>query len=244
MLGYVFVFSLIVATVAFVTVSGFGSLESARNAEQHNNAERAFDVLNSNIEEVYGNGAPSRATELSLGEASLHTDDPIVFNVTVVDGSDVTTIEREIRPLVFSGIGETKFVYEAGAVFRDQRESGVILEKPPFIFASDRTVIPIIQTTSDGQRSIAGSTVLVRTVAKERTVAVADTDPTSAAFDDVFVNVTNSPRQDLWKRYFEDQVGLSCSVETGPDAVVCHRSGGAPNQVFVTVQRIKIELEK
>ena len=50
-LGYVLIFSLITSSVGVVYVAGYGSLDSLRNAERFNNAERAFDVLDSNLEE-------------------------------------------------------------------------------------------------------------------------------------------------------------------------------------------------
>jgi len=48
--GYVLVFSLVSLTVGVVSVAGVGALQDARDVEQANNAERAFDVLGDNVE--------------------------------------------------------------------------------------------------------------------------------------------------------------------------------------------------
>jgi len=58
--GYVLIFSLIVATVGVVTTVGFSTLEDRQDAERVNNVERAFDVFANNMENVYRDGAPSR----------------------------------------------------------------------------------------------------------------------------------------------------------------------------------------
>lgn len=232
-LGYILIFSMVLMAIAFVSVSGFASLENARDTEQNNNAQRAFDVLSNNIEDVYRRGAPSRATELSLGGAQLYVDDPVTMRV-FVDGSQ--EVETSLRPLVFQARDGVEFVYEAGAVFRTQRDGGFVVRNPPLRLNDDRMIFSVVRTKSPHVQSIGGPAVLVRTGARGREVAVrTSSDP------DVTIEIDGSPRQDLWQRYFEDELQMDCTVPGG--TLHCETDGIDPDSALVTVTSLNVELE-
>ena len=81
-IGFVLVFSLIVLTVGVVLTVGYTGLQDARDAERVNNAERAFDVLADNIEDITDRGAPSRGTEIRLAEAAIGPGAPTHINIS------------------------------------------------------------------------------------------------------------------------------------------------------------------
>lgn len=239
-IGYVLVFSLILGAITFVSVAGFSSLEETRNREHVRNAERAFDVLRNNVGDIYQQGAPSRATELSLTNAQLQTGEEFEMTVTVEDGSGVTTtVTREITPLVFVGPEGTEFIYAAGAVLRDGRESGSVVYDPPFRFGSERTILPVIRTHSNRTRSLGGGTVLIRTMSTNRIVPVV-----ASQVSTLRIELTDSPRQELWKRYLSEEVDLDCT-ESGTTLSCEVPSSRTPiDRVVVTVQEIRWELEQ
>lgn len=241
-LSFALVFGLVVGSVAIVSVSGMSSLESARDAEQMNNAERAFDVLGDNMADIYERGVPSRATEVSLGESQLYTGENVTFNVTAIDYDgdvDNVTSERDIRPIVYDGNQDGQIVYEAGAVFRVEREGGLVIQDPPFVIQSDRVMIPVVATQSRTVESTGGSTVLLR--ANKRATDVGASDSRSD-YDTVYVNVS-SPRNDLWKEHIGAQPGFTCST-TGPsnDHLECEKSG--LDVVHVVVHDIGITIDR
>jgi hypothetical protein len=235
--GYVLVFALIISTVGLVSIGGLPALDSARESEQLNNAERAFDVLSSNLEEVYERGAPSRATELNAQDAAIKTGDPVTFNVSIEKDGNVSYVEAEINPVVYTGLGETEFVYEAGAVIRDQSDTSVMLREPPFEFGGERAFVTLVRTFSDTDRSIEGGTVLVRAESAQRSVEIAELSGKEVS--QINITVADSPRQDAWERYFEEEAGLNCSVSDGLD---CGTSDSV-EEMFVTLQEIRISLE-
>lgn len=235
-LGYIFVFTLILMTIAVISVGGYSTLEDVRDNEQNSNAERALDVLANNMADIYAQGAPSRATEISLQESQLYIGDPITFEVSVTDGGGTTfDVQREIQPIVFRGAGDVDFVYEAGAVFRDQRQGGVTIRDPPLSLNSDRMVFPLVRTNSTSNQALGGSTVLVRARAASKKLAIRS----DSAPHDVTFTVTDSPRQSIWRQYFEDEHGMSCS-ESG-NTLDCTFSG--TDRVLVSVYDIRIQLE-
>lgn len=237
-LGYILIFSLIVATVGLVSISGLPALDSARESEQIQNAERAFDVLNSNMAEVYERGSPSRATELSASDARVEIREPVVFNVSVenVDGN-VTSARAEVQPIVFSGRGDTEFVYEAGAVIREQRESSIMLRDPPMKLDDDRLFVTLVETFSDSRQSVGGGSVLVRAASADRDVRLAEVIGSNS--EQVNVTVSDTARGDAWAEFFETELGMDCTRSGGLD---CGTELDV-DQTYVTVQSIRIDLE-
>ena len=233
--GYILIFSLIFTTVGLVSVAGIPAFDDARESEQLQNAERAFDVLNTNLIEVYDRGAPSRATELSADDGAVETGDPVTFNVTVGTGSDANSTEMEVNPIIFRGLGNTQFVYEAGAIIRDQPDSDVMLRDPPFKVSDDRVFLPLIETYSNSLQSTGGGTVLVRAESTSRSVDIVDQRT------QLNITVSDSPRQAVWQRYFEEELGMSCT--TGPDLDCGWSPTTGSTQMFVTNQEIRIILE-
>lgn len=239
-IGYILVFALIITSVGLVSIGGIPSFDSARESEQLQNADRAFDVLDTNMVEIYDRGAPSRSTELNAGDAVVETRESVTFNITVTykDGN-VSATEAAVNPIVFSGVGDTEFVYVAGAIIRDQPDANVLRSEPPFKINDKRAVFTLVETTSDGRQSTEGGTVLVRAESVRRSVEVADIS--GSRIDEITISVSDSPRQEVWERYFEEELGMA---ECSNDADICYEETNLDGmQTFVTVQEIEINLE-
>ncbi|QLH82788.1 DUF7289 family protein [Halosimplex pelagicum] len=241
--GFVMVFGMIASVVAIVSVAGLAGLESARDAQQTDNAVRAMEVLSDNMGDIAERGAPSRATEISLEDASLSLGAETV--VTVRDpnesASDPSFLENrthKIRPIVYDD-GDTELVYAMGAIFRDDPQGGTVVQSWSPVFDDRRTMIPVVTTVSatDTGQQIQSSTVLVRARANDRLVPVADDEGT---YDDVWINVT-SPRSDLWLEMLGRDSALTCS-RSGADTVSCHLDE-PPERLYVTEVRIAVELK-
>lgn len=231
--GFVLVFSLVTMTIAVVFTAGFGGLQDAQRTEQVNNVERAFDVLDTNVEEVGRQGAPSRATEMRLSGGQLGFGEPTTITVDVNDGTEATVVET--RPLVYVN-GDTEIAYELGAIVRTDDGGSVMLTPPGHVLNDDRSAIPLLVTTKPSdQTSISGHrTVLVRGSHQHTDLLVPSTT------DAVTVTVESS-RADVWERYFEraaeQQTGGSVS-RTG-DTIEYTITGGEKS---VTISWIRFRL--
>lgn len=203
--GYVLVFSLIVATIGVVTTVGFGTLSDRQSAERINNVERAFDVFATNVEDVYRDGAPSRATEMRLAGGEIRHGDPIKITIAETNESE-TNVTISPRPLVYAD-GDTEIVYAAGSIIRAEPNSAVMIRDPPFFAYSDRAVFPLVETfrTSGPKTVSTDGTVRVTTTARGVNTSV------SEAFEqaDSYTITVESPRSDAWMRHFESQDGFS-----------------------------------
>lgn len=239
-LSFILVFSIVTLTVGIVYVGGFASLQDARDAERFENAERAFDVLADNLADTYRDGAPSRATELKLADASIGFGPETEVSVSV-DGDPPASVSLE--PIVYdAGTGRT-LAYENGAVVRSEGDTAFMLEEPELVFDADENVVvlPIVQTRPTGDTSsLAGqSTVLVRTQLT-RNELLSRYDSGSHSVD---LTVTTTPaRADAWERYLSDEVsamGGSCS-QSPPGEVSCSFSA---DTVYVSAARLDVTFE-
>lgn len=239
-IGFVLVFGIIVSTIGVVYVAGFRSLDDARQFERMNNAERAFDVLDDNVEDVTHRGAPSRATEVKLGGATLRVGEPIVVNVTVERASDPSkngSWEFAVSPIVFQATDSNAVVYSMGASFRESRGGTTMTGAPGFVLSSDRVHLPIVRTRPISGDSLSGSTtVLIRT--EQSTSQILASNDTAS---NVVVNVS-TPRADAWRTYFQNNgpASTTCPAATNNDTFVSCEMADV-DRVFLTYVLIDFE---
>jgi len=235
-LSYAFIFSMLVVSIGIVTVGGVGALQDVRTNEHVSNAERAFDVLHDNLADVHSEGAPSRATEIALGDGQLYLDDNVTMTVETGSG----TIDREIRPVVFRVAEEQRMVYAAGATLRTTRDGGVVVNDPPVLISEDAVHVPIVQTTAPAVTGVGSGTVLVRGQSSNRSVTV-----DQAGGGDFEALRIETPRAETWEQYFARQPFCESSSVTGSEAeCVIDDDYDDPDRLYVTVQRIDLTLIK
>lgn len=213
-IGYVLAFALVTSTIGVVYATGFVGLDDAQHAEQLQNVERAFDVLDDNLDDIYRRGAPSRATEIQLAGGSLTTGQTSQITVRVVDTANANhnaTYVMNPRPVVYADRDDTRIVYVADAVFREQGSQSVMLSRPAWLVSDERVFIPFVVTHRYGSQQVFSgqTTVLVRSIRTSRRVR-GHFVPEPGGRADVNVTVT-SPRTDAWIRYLEEQ-GFTASV--------------------------------
>lgn len=205
-LGFILVFSVIVASTGIVYTVGFSALEDARTAEQLNNMERAYDILDDNVRDVSQRGAPARATELDLGGGGLRLGEEVNITVTATNttnASDSISISRTTRPLVYT-LDDRSVVYASGATIRENRDGSVITSEPEWVFGGQRAILGLVTARAGGEREAIGgqTSVLVRTQALNRGTDTFTTGSGSKA--NVTIRV-ESPRAEAWGQYFERQ---------------------------------------
>lgn len=231
-LGYSLIFGLILISITAVSVGGIDSLRSVRDAEQLNNAERAFEVLADNTADIYKQDAPSRATEFSVGGATLFSG----TNTTIEFSAGGSTLRSfTVTPLVFRSGQGNQVVYEAGAIFRTRRDAGSVAKEPPMDWSGAPALLTIVGTFARNTQSVAGTDVIARMKTRHREVAFDGTTP----IDTIRIE---SERADLWLRYLESATPSPVSCSQTANVVTCDVSSGPP--LVVTVHEIQMQLEQ
>jgi hypothetical protein len=246
-LGFILVFSLIVTTTSFVYVSGISELEDRRDVERVDNAERAFDVLADNLEDIYKQDAPSRATEIKLADAQIALGQETVVRVTVTN-LDSSNPKRErstndLRPIVYSS-AESSVIYENGAVFRRDGSSAVMKRKPALVstgeHAGDETaVVSLVETRKAGAVSVGGTTTTLIQAEQVDTVTTAYVDPADQY--SVKLSISTSPeRASEWQEYLEKSTGGTADCSSVGSGNACIEFN--VDRLYVTQWWIDVEL--
>ena len=200
--GFILVFAIVLGTVTLVYGGGFAELQDTRVHEQNTNAERAFDVLANNLEEIGRDNAPSRATEVKLSQSGVRVDDNSDRRLEITANS--STGVAQPRPIVYDSGDGTQILYENGAVIRQERGGAVMVREPDFVFDEDRTVVRYLEPRG-GEQSVTGSTtVLVRAERSHSRLLLSETNETGV---DVELDFTTSTRRgDVWEDYLEQEL--------------------------------------
>ena len=232
-LGFVLVFALITMSIGLVYASGFTGLNEAREFEQVNNAERAFEVFADNVEDMVQWNAPSRSTEVKLAGATLTLAEPIEIRLNA-PGTGVNET-YDVRPIVYDAATGERIVYVQGAVLRESGDRAVVLRESSMLITENRTMLPIVQTRIGGTGSVGGSaTVLIRANHAQTKLLYADDDPPTP----VWFNVT-TPRPEAWQAHLESKSGIdTCQVVV--DTVACRID---TKRIHVTLVQIDVDLE-
>ena len=198
--GYILVFSLVLGTITLVYTAGLSGLNDTRDAERITNAERAFDVLANNFQQMGRGEAPNRATEMKLAEAQLSTSDRRDVSISA-DGVD-PAVARPVTIRYNPGT-DTSIVYENGAVIRVDDGNAVMLEEPDFLFDDGNVVVRYIEPRGSGQ-SIGGTstTVLVRA---ERTSSDVLVNRESSTGIEIKMQ-THPERAQVWQDYYNRSI--------------------------------------
>lgn len=241
-LGFILVFAVIVASTGIVYTVGFSSLEDARTAEQLNNMERAYDILDDNVRDISRRGAPSRATEIDLGGGGFRFGEEVNITVTATNttnASDNRSISATTRPLVYTLDGRS-VVYTSGATIRENRDGSVMTSSPEWVFGGQRVLLGVLTAQADDDREAVGgqTSVLVRTRTRNRGAETLTTGSSSKA--NVTVEV-ESPRAAAWAQYFEQQ-GLTAVGDGPADGDVSYKFETETAYLQFTTTTVEFEL--
>lgn len=242
--SYVLIFSMVSVTVGIVSVAGVASLQDVRNAEQVSNTERAYEVLADNLADVHREGAPSRATEISLANGGISTTSTATVNVSGRDGTDsfsTGNVTSDVIRWRSSRGGTEELAYEFGNVVRSSADGGIFTRRGPFQFDTDRTIIPIVQTRATNPSQNNEGIIRVRGTRSTSSIVYRGSVPDGYT---LWMNVTTD-HGSAWYEYLHDRPGTQdCSLDEGgtKDRIEC--SFDPPDELYVTIHPINIELER
>jgi len=236
--GYVLVFALVVTTIGVVFTTGFGALQDAQGAEQVNNVERAFDVLDANFQDMYRDGAPSRATEMRLVDGSLGFGESTTIDVSQ-DGETIGNLTVSAYPIEYESGDGTQIVYANGALIRAEGDGSVMLAEPNFILDDSHVVVSGMRT-----RPLSSSPT---SIDRTGTVLIGGehlrTDSSTNESSDEPLNITiETQHVDAWEGYFREQEdrGVGDIVERTDESITFQIDNDDYEEVTVVRPVIRI----
>lgn len=231
--AFVFTFSIIITSVGVVSAVGFSVLEDIQGNEQALNAQRGFQALSDNINDIDRRHVPGRSGEVTLNDGRLLVENgssSSTLGVTVEDGS--TTLydgSTDVGYLEYTEQeDDTRIVLESGAVIRKDKnaDQGIVVRRPNFACRTSGdsyAVVSVVKIVSSSNTRGGDGTVQI--VAREQSskLLYSSTDAT-----DVTVNYGGSDFADAWGTDFEgagdwSTSGTSATCNVGPNGHVIVR---------------------
>lgn len=200
LLGFLLIFAIVVLTVALVSATGFVGLDNAQDYQRSTNAEGAFTALASNVDDVVRWGAPSRATEIRITDASLSLEsEQSALNVSV-DGERLDLGENhETGSIVYDSGADTTITYRNGALIREDDGSSLLFRDPDFLITEEEVILPVIRLSPEDAGEIGGTSDADVRTRDGGTDVVAENEPVT---DNVTISF-GTPHVDAWTRYFQ-----------------------------------------
>jgi flagellin-like protein len=205
-IGFVIMFSVVIAAVGVVSTFGLGSLSELNRDEQLNSAERSFTILSESFEEIQQGTAPRRNGQISLNTGSITLRDQSDFRVTVDGpGGDDYETNVDVRSLEYAQ-GNAVLSYENGGTFRSERGNAGLQSPPKFACRDNVALVSFVRLNGSTTRKLGSGVVSVAAVRENSTLLyprnrTGEYGPTAA--DTVVIDVTNSPSERAWEQYFE-----------------------------------------
>lgn len=240
-LGFILVFAVVLSSIALVSTVGLDQISNVRDVEQMNNAEDAFDLLATNVDDIARRGAPSRSTEMQLATGQLELAENVEVRFKGIDHSDVTVFNEsyDVRPIVYRGSTDDRaVVYAGGAIFRTNADGGTTVREPPLVASDGRVSMPLIHTRSPDRAGRGGGTARVRASHSQTVLLATDTH---GSYERVFVNVT-SPRAQQWHDTLSKRGDFECLLDESDttDRAACFVTD--PDRVHVTLVQVDLAI--
>ena len=245
--GYILVFSLVLGTITLVYAAGLSGLNDTRDAERIANAERAFDVLANNFQQMGRGEAPNRATEIKLAEAQLSTSTKREVNISA-DGVDPAVANSST--IRYNPGTDTSIVYENGAVIRVDDGNPIMLSEPDFLFDDGNVVVRYIEPQGSNQ-SIGGTSTAVLVRAERLSGEVLVNDGSNPS-DIVIKMQTHPDRAQVWQDYYNRSIDSVTGNSGSGDCTTNSSVGGSETTQIeckpfdadkLAVSKVQIEVE-
>lgn len=234
--GYILIVGIIFASITAVYYVGFDILDTSRDVEEDQNIERSLSVFISNEDEVVQGQAPSRSTEIRLGDNEVSVEPSTSRMYINIPGtasySGGSTTMRYSSPI-------GAYYYEMGAIIRSNKEGNVMRmsEKPrliKYIPQTDSIQIQLLSSTS-GSRTVSGG---IREIFMTRIQNKVYTHELSS--DERVEIYIRTPRTLIWKEYYENQPSIDECEPYAGNEIVCYTQPVDSVSVQKTSLRIEI----
>jgi hypothetical protein len=221
-IGFILVFTTVLAATLAVGVFGLAALEDVRESTVANNGEVAMRTVGSDLESIFYGSAETRTTELTLDAATLAVADPTHIEVSVESTDASTSIDTdetwELDPLVYRS-DDSAIHYENSLVLRQERAGSVAVTDSLFRMNDRQAVIPVVRTNTSAVASVRGGTRRI-TAYENGTGSLVRTSESLPAGDTLEISVTVSDisgREGAWARTLNDAYTGPASQPCRPD---------------------------
>ncbi|MDD5142172.1 hypothetical protein [Methanoregula sp.] len=218
-IGFLLIFTLMMAGIGLVTLYGYPMLMQQQTSADEQIMEKNMIVLQNDVKSLAYKTVPYKETSLKIGGGvltvynSLHT--PPSSTITIRDGSGAIVEDFKSGDLTYdSASTNTEVSLQNGAVVKRQNLGSVMLAEPRWFYdgQTKTMVINLVNLTSNGLMAKHGIGTVQMALGETR---FDDHVP----LNDIYIDYTYDPDRDYstaWDNYFRNTLGMTQIPATEP----------------------------
>lgn len=236
--AYVIIVAIVFTVFGLIFFNATSVFSAAGDTERFANAERGFEILQSDAEAVVFGGAPRRTTEVPLGGGSVSVGgEQVRVAVNVTDSGGTVLRNRTLAPLRYE-LDNDVLLYENGAVITTSRNGSAMASDPGWSVRNDAVTVHAVRTFGVG--SVGGEVATVQMEAADDTFTEKISEGETG---NVTIEIFSENTQ-AWGLYAEDLSSKDTvvGVTKEPNRVEVEMEIGA-DQSFVYVEKpVRVEV--
>ncbi|MDY6774886.1 MAG: hypothetical protein SV253_02180 [Halobacteria archaeon] len=214
--GVILIFGITMTGIGIITLTGFPTLDSARDDVQFDRALNEMMRLDSKATGV-ASGSGTKKVRMNLQKGSLEVvEDTTRVRINVTNTAKNLNHSFELNSVRYT-MGDREVWFEAGGIFRKTSAdaNATMVSAPDFGFSRNSLTVSLVNVSNTDLATAGGQQTF--TLSRESKVDRPYRDRSPIRNGTVYVNVT-SPHSEAWERYFEDRHKQVVVVESNHDA--------------------------
>ncbi len=217
-IGFLLIFSLMMAGIGLVTLYGYPMLMKQQTSADEQIMEKNMIVLQNDVKSLAYKTVPYKETSLKIGGGALTVHNslytPPASTITISDGPNAIVEDFKSGDLTYlSASTNTEVSLQNGAVVKRQNLGSVMLAEPRWFYDGETKtmVISLVNLTSKGMMARDGIGTVQMVLGETR---FDDRKPTTA----VYLKYTPDIDRDYsiaWDNYFQNSLGMTRTPSSG-----------------------------
>lgn len=204
LVAFTLTFSIIVTSVAFVSVFGLGTLQDAGDSARADSAEASMIGFHDSVERVRTGDISQQTTEFQLNSDTIRQYDSRI--TVLVDGTPRTTDPDEpvdVGAFARETGQDATIVYESGSVYREERRGEVGVRAPSFRCGPDTAHVALVKLTGDADFASDNAATITAERTDSKTVYPDPTRGENGSADEVTIDVGQTHNPAAWHQVFD-----------------------------------------
>jgi len=218
-IGFLLIFSLMMAGIGLVTLYGYPLLMQQQTNADEQIMEKNMIVLQNDVKSLAYKTVPYKETSLKIGGGALTVYNslysPPSSTITIRDGPGAIVQDFKSGDLTYSSAStNTEVSLQNGAVVKRQNLGSVMLAEPRWFYdgQTKTMVINLVNLTSNGIMATHGIGTIQMALGETR---FDDHVP----LNDIYLDYTPDTNRDYstaWDNYFQNTLGMTWEPGAGP----------------------------
>lgn len=223
-LAFSLIFALVLASITLIYTQAYPALQQQKDIEIDTNVERSLSILHTNFEEVSEGEAPSRETELKVGESQLQMSTEYNMKYSFYRNGNYSNYSISPDVLTYQTPTGNEYYYLNGAIVRNgsaKNDMYFVQEPDDTRVNAGRLQLQLIGLNQKGDY-LSGGTHTVQVAGGNGQVYVWTPQSGNTTFTaDFIMNTPSQEDRDFWQHHYDEQQSFSSCSTMNATAFSC-----------------------